>query len=195
MALVVGAIAAGRTAWRVLLVVVAAGCVWEYLNLAPKRWAGVGLIVAAVGLMACLTREWALAMVLTVWANDVFAYITGVALGRHKMAPHVSPNKSWEGLVGGLIGAVAVSTAAGLWLGRWLGFGLSDGGWMVWAAFGLLTGLAAVGGDLAESALKRRAGVKDSGSVFPGHGGFLDRFDAMLGAAPVAFVFMKIFLQ
>lgn len=192
--MILGSILAGSVVWRVLLLVIAAGCGGEYVRLKKRGfWAtfgGVFAIVFCTGIMWGFPRELALVFVATVWANDVFAYLTGVALGRHKMAPHISPQKSWEGFVGGLVGAMAVATA----LGQWLAQPVTDS-WLVWAGFGLMVALGAVGGDLVESAVKRRAGVKDSGRVFPGHGGFLDRFDALLGAAPIAYVFMKIFFR
>jgi phosphatidate cytidylyltransferase len=138
------------------------------------------------------------AFIVIVWANDVFAYLTGMALGKHPMAPKISPKKTWEGFAGGIVGAVAVAVAIGKFV---FGAGVDVGaganfasitGLVLWAAFGLVVALASVGGDLAESWFKRRADVKDSGNAFPGHGGFLDRFDAMLGAAPVAFIFFLI---
>ncbi len=124
------------------------------------------------------------AFIVVVWANDVFAYLVGVALGRHKMAPRISPHKSWEGFAGGIVGATTVAAVVGRW---WAG-----GEMWLWALFGLVVALAAVGGDLAESWFKRAAGVKDSGRLLPGHGGLLDRFDATLGAVPVAFLFLLI---
>ncbi|MDR2891092.1 MAG: phosphatidate cytidylyltransferase [Alistipes sp.] len=121
------------------------------------------------------------AFILTVWANDVFAYLVGITMGRNKMAKNLSPNKSWEGFAGGVVGAVAVAALVGRYV--------MGGEAILWMAFGLVVSLSAVGGDLMESGFKRRAGVKDSGRLLPGHGGALDRFDAMLGAAPVAFLF------
>lgn len=124
------------------------------------------------------------AFMVVVWANDVFAYLAGIALGRHKMAPRISPHKSWEGFAGGIVGA----TAAAALVGR---FFVGGDVWL-WTAFGLLVSLAAVGGDLTESLFKRAAGVKDSGRMLPGHGGVLDRFDATLGAVPAAFLFFLV---
>jgi phosphatidate cytidylyltransferase len=123
------------------------------------------------------------AFMVVVWANDVFAYLVGVAFGRHKMCPAISPHKSWEGFAGGIVGATAVSTAVGVCL---------HGNVWLWIAFGAVVSLAAVGGDLLESRFKREAGVKDSGRLLPGHGGLLDRFDATLGAVPVAFLFFLL---
>jgi phosphatidate cytidylyltransferase len=112
-----------------------------------------------------------------VWLGDTAAYYVGSRWGRHKMAPVVSPKKSWEGAVAGLAVSVAATAVWSAWrLGR------VDLGLLAVAA---VTALAAQVGDLVESLIKRGAGVKDSGQLLPGHGGLLDRFDAMLFAAPV----------
>jgi phosphatidate cytidylyltransferase len=125
-----------------------------------------------------------------VWAGDIAALYVGRAFGRHKLAPSISPNKSWEGSAASVLGSVAVAGGL-LALADYLGshfntFVLSFADetvwyWLVLAAF--LNVVAQVG-DLAESALKRSAGVKDSGTILPGHGGVLDRIDALLLAAP-----------
>jgi len=124
-----------------------------------------------------------------VWAGDIAALYAGRAFGRHKLAPSISPNKSWEGSVASVAGSVAV--AGGLlaladYLSRWNSVVLSyseDPLWY-WLTLAVVINIAAQVGDLAESALKRSAGVKDSGSLLPGHGGMLDRIDALLVAAP-----------
>lgn len=126
----------------------------------------------------------ALAYIFIVWANDVFAYLTGIALGRHKLCERLSPKKSWEGFFGGIIGAVIMGAAAAWYLG---------GNIPLWCTAGAATALSGVGGDLAESMFKRSAGIKDSGRILPGHGGFLDRFDAMLLSAPVVFIIFAIY--
>ena len=124
-----------------------------------------------------------------VWAGDTAALYVGRAWGRHKMAPSLSPNKTWEGTLGSLAGSLL---AAGLLLGLARLFDLWDKAWLsypeelwYWLGLAVLINAAAQIGDLAESALKRSAGVKDSGSLLPGHGGVLDRIDALLLAAPV----------
>jgi len=125
-----------------------------------------------------------------VWAGDIAALYIGRAWGRHKMAPSLSPNKTWEGALGSLAGSLL---AAGVLLGLahlfatqwdkvWLSY--PEDLWY-WLGLAVLVNVAAQVGDLAESALKRSAGVKDSGSLLPGHGGVLDRIDALLLAAPV----------
>ena len=124
-----------------------------------------------------------------VWAGDIAALYVGRAWGRHKLASTLSPNKTWEGAIGSLVGSVLA--AGGLlalagWLESMNSAKLSypEEVWY-WLVLAVLVNLAAQVGDLAESALKRSVGVKDSGSLLPGHGGVLDRIDALLLAAPV----------
>ena len=121
---------------------------------------------------------WLLLLLLVlVWVGDTAAFYIGTRWGRHKLAPVVSPNKSWQGAVAGLVAALMVAVGWSVW--RW---GAID------ARLLSLAGLAALAGqigDLVESMLKRAAGVKDSGALLPGHGGVLDRIDALLFAAPV----------
>jgi phosphatidate cytidylyltransferase len=124
-----------------------------------------------------------------VWAGDIVALYVGRAWGKHKLAPTLSPNKTWEGTIGSVAGSLAVAGALlGLaaWLETWNSAWLSfpDETWY-WLVLAVLVNIAAQVGDLAESALKRSVGVKDSGSLLPGHGGVLDRIDALLLAAPV----------
>jgi phosphatidate cytidylyltransferase len=124
-----------------------------------------------------------------VWAGDTAALYVGRAWGRHKLAPSLSPNKTWEGTLAS-VGGSLLSTLALLGLSyllqRWDVGGLSyAGGAWKWLGLSVVVNVAAQVGDLAESALKRSAGVKDSGSLLPGHGGVLDRIDALLLAAPV----------
>jgi phosphatidate cytidylyltransferase len=125
-----------------------------------------------------------------VWAGDIFALYIGRAWGRLKLAPALSPNKTWEGTLGSLAGSLlAAGGLLGLehlfttqWDKVWLSY--PENLWY-WMGLAVLVNVAAQVGDLAESALKRSAGVKDSGSLLPGHGGVLDRIDALLFAAPV----------
>jgi len=127
---------------------------------------------------------------LTVWAGDTVAMYTGRALGKRKLAPKLSPNKTWEGSIGSVLGSVAVAgilLALSSWLASFNSVKLnySDEAWWYWLTLAAVVNVAAQVGDLAESALKRSAGVKDSGTLLPGHGGILDRIDALLLAAPV----------
>jgi phosphatidate cytidylyltransferase len=112
---------------------------------------------------------WVLALV---WATDTGAYIAGRRIGGAKLAPRISPNKTWSGLGGGIAAAALVGAVAALWLGTS----------SVWLLLGVSAALAIVEqvGDLAESAFKRRFGVKDSSDIIPGHGGVLDRVDGLL---------------
>ena len=114
-------------------------------------------------------------------ANDVFQYIWGRSLGRRPVMPKVSPNKTWEGLLGG----VATTTAAALLLAPWL----TPFPWYQALGAGLIIGLGGFCGDVTISAVKRDLGVKDSGSILPGHGGMLDRVDSLIFTAPLFFHF------
>ena len=123
----------------------------------------------------------ALCYILTIWANDSFAYLAGVAFGKHRMCERISPKKSWEGFVGGVVAAVGFAV---LW--GWL----LDGNMLVWAGLGGVVAITGVAGDFVESLFKRSAGVKDSGAIMPGHGGVLDRFDALFISAPYAVLYL-----
>src|SRR6516225_2788572 len=174
--------------------VLAVAVLWWLLALAwimfaPRRVspraaaaAGVLALVPAWLALVCLRltqpdgAQWVLFALLLVWVADIGAFFCGRLFGRIRLAPEVSPGKTWEGLLGG----IAVSTLVAIIGSRWFQVPL--------AAF-LPLCLAAVGfsvvGDLTESLLKRFAGMKDSGSIFPGHGGVMDRIDSITGAAPV----------
>ncbi len=121
-----------------------------------------------------------LALVVSVWASDVAAYFIGSTIGRHKLAPHISPKKSWEGFIAGVAACVAVWVLVPLL--PWSTIPLSLG-----IPCGLGVAVSSVIGDLAESRMKREAGVKDSGTMLPGHGGFLDRLDSLILACLVAY--------
>ena len=123
-------------------------------------------------------------LVITVGLNDTFAYLTGVLIGKHSMAPKISPKKTWEGFIGGLIFAATGSAFAfnslldqELWVG---------------ALAGVIGALAATTGDLIESAIKRDLSLKDMGTLLPGHGGMLDRLDAALITAPVFWCIIEL---
>ena len=124
-----------------------------------------------------------LGYVLIIWANDVFAYLVGCTIGRHRICERISPKKSWEGFFGGVIGAVAVGVGVG-----WL----LDANLWLWGGLAAVAAVTGVAGDFVESMLKRSVDVKDSGTMLPGHGGWLDRFDAMLISAPFVFVYLLI---
>ncbi|NBC87847.1 MAG: phosphatidate cytidylyltransferase [Bacteroidetes bacterium] len=118
-----------------------------------------------------------------VWATDIFALYTGKAFGRTKLAPSISPNKTWEGAVGGAVAAAVVA----------VGFKITGAVDLAWVHMGgvvLICGVFSQAGDLAESQIKRSAGVKDASSILPGHGGLLDRFDSMAVAAPLTYLYL-----
>lgn len=140
---------------------------------------------------------------IAVWVGDTVAYYTGRAFGRHKMAPRVSPGKTWEGAAGSFLGAIAAGTLMFAY-SREISQGLMRAGLLarsqaylppelpdLWqfAVLSAVVNVAAQLGDLAESLIKRGAGVKDSGSILPGHGGMLDRIDALLFAVPVVWYY------
>ena len=127
--------------------------------------------------------ETVLCYIFIIWANDVFAYLVGMTFGRHRLCERLSPKKSWEGFFGGLAGAVATGLAAAYAL---------DANYWVWGGLARVASLSGVAGDLVESMFKREAGVKDSGQVIPGHGGVLDRFDALLLSAPYVFLYLLL---
>ena len=125
--------------------------------------------------------EWlVLYLLLIVWAADTGAYFAGHRWGKTKLAPLISPGKTWEGVAGGLATVLVLALAAGVYGMRYSGLWLA-----AWVALALVTAFVSVLGDLFESRIKRAAGVKDSGILFPGHGGVLDRIDAYTAAAPL----------
>ncbi|MBI2860903.1 MAG: CDP-archaeol synthase [Chloroflexi bacterium] len=129
---------------------------------------------------------WVLLALLVTFASDSAAFLVGRRMGRHKLAPHISPGKTWEGAVGGAIaGAVAALLVAAL-----LNMGTTSA---QAAVFGLLVSVSGQFGDLAESMLKRTAGVKESGKFMPGHGGALDRIDSLLFSGVVAYYFAMVY--
>ena len=123
-----------------------------------------------------------LAFMLMLWANDTGAYIFGVRFGKHKLFERHSPKKTWEGFFGGL--------ATGLIAASLISAQVGDLTIMQWLSVSLIIGTAGTFGDLFESMLKRSMSIKDSGSLLPGHGGLLDRFDGLLFAAPLVFIYL-----
>ena len=120
-----------------------------------------------------------------IWASDTGAYYAGTNLGKHKLYPKISPQKSVEGLIGAVLAAVAVAHLCRVWFLPVLTVKEAT-------LLGFILVLAGTLGDFVESLLKRSAGVKDSGTIIPGHGGVLDRMDSMLFAAPVLFYYLGI---
>ncbi len=172
----------GGWAWRGLVLLAALGMLHEgrrmRLGAAPGLAGAAWVVLAAAAFMwlrsdATAGRGNVLFVVVVVWASDIGAYLAGRLIGGRRLAPRISPGKTWSGAAGGLLAAILVGAGAGRLPGG-----------------AVAAALAVVGqlGDLAESAAKRRAGVKDSGALIPGHGGLLDRLDGLLAAGPVAAV-------
>lgn len=128
-----------------------------------------------------------LAVMLMVWGSDIFAFFGGKTFGKHKLAPHISPNKTWEGFLSGYIGSFA-----GVCLVLFALPFTSPLSLLQTLPFVVLVGTFGPVGDLIESKIKRKANRKDSSSMLPGHGGFFDRFDALILAAPAGYIYLKI---
>lgn len=124
------------------------------------------------------------ALVALIACNDTFAYIAGVLIGKHKLAPSISPKKSWEGLIGGAIAAVIG--------GSFIFNSLFETAWFVGALIGLMTVVTATCGDLIESAIKRDLAIKDMSNLLPGHGGIMDRLDSALFTAPAVWFAIEL---
>jgi phosphatidate cytidylyltransferase len=128
-------------------------------------------------------RVWLLILVLCVWGFDTFAYVSGRAIGRGRFMNHISPNKTWSGVIGGLAAAIVIGAALVSFAGESVITGV---------VLGVVVAVTAQSGDLAESMLKRAAHAKDSGNLIPGHGGVLDRVDSFLFAAPAMFALLVV---
>ena len=190
--------------WTVFVTAVALGVLWEWLALVEQMttvtferiaWTIAGL--AYVGLAALVMVVTAdvdgfplvLLIIAAVVATDIGAYFTGRTLGGPKIAPKISPSKTWSGLGGGMVASSAVVVIALLVCPPWGPASSTDLAQL--GVFGACTAIVAQAGDFLESSMKRRAGVKDSGSIIPGHGGLLDRVDGLLA---VCFVLGLVFL-
>ncbi len=147
----------------------------------------LGLTLGMLSMTRLLPQgEWLIFFLLLVtWASDTGAYYVGTLFGRHRLAPTISPKKTVEGLVGGLIGAIIVAYAARWWF-------LPELSGLDCLILGTLLTLTGLWGDLAESAMKRSVGMKDSGGILPGHGGMLDRLDSLLFTAPVFYYYVSM---
>ena len=139
-------------------------------------WAGFNVLGETSG-------AWLLYVLLLVWMADIGAYFAGRTWGRRKLAPHVSPGKSWEGVAGGLVATLMLALVFGFW--QQLGVGGSS----VLLLITVVVTLASVLGDLLESMLKRYRQIKDSSQLLPGHGGILDRIDSLTAAVPLFALF------
>ena len=183
----------GKVEWALLVLLPIA----VVLALLGQFW-GRGMVWPVLGLfwlgLPCLALMWlrmgdqgmlaVLWLLLSVWSCDTGAYISGRSIGGPKLAPRISPNKTWAGLLGGILAAMVASVLLALISG--------SGSTVLFAIQGALLALISQCGDLAESSVKRRFEVKDSGNLIPGHGGILDRVDGVLFAAPTLVLFFMI---
>lgn len=181
----------GGWLWVLLVIATAAGLAAEWVALTRSRpssallIAGIPYVGAATAALLWLRADgpvgrWnVLFLILVVWASDIGAYAVGRIAGGPRLAPAISPGKTWSGAIGGLVIAMAVGACVAVAIDGWTGRVL---------AVAAVLSIVAQAGDLLESAIKRALGVKDSGHVIPGHGGLFDRLDGILTAAPVAAV-------
>lgn len=130
-----------------------------------------------------------LAFFILIWIYDTGAYVTGSSIGKHKLFLRISPKKSWEGVFGGMFFSLAASAGIYFW---YEAIGYRTLSLAEWLGMAFIVTIAATFGDLTESLLKRNYGVKDSGSILPGHGGMMDRFDSIFIAAPAAFIYITL---
>jgi phosphatidate cytidylyltransferase len=167
-----------------------------------------GYIAIPMALLVAIRQQpagaiWTIFTLLAVWSGDIFAYFVGKAIGRHRMSPEISPKKTWEGAIASIVASIIIGT---LWIHSAPGisstllrlglidrrdgmFGLEQPQLWPIILLSAVVNIAAQLGDLVESLIKRGAGVKDSGAILPGHGGMLDRIDAMLFAVPVVWAY------
>jgi len=121
------------------------------------------------------------------WVTDSFAYLVGVSIGKHKIFPNISPKKTWEGAIGGIVGTSLILLLVAYIL-TFFGYTMN---YLLVALFAIISAVFAQMGDLAASYIKRECGIKDFGSVLPGHGGIMDRADSILFVAPIAYIFLQ----
>lgn len=188
LAIALAALWFGGIAFTILALAAGIGLIWEWTALVRARglggaaqvlWIALGLILAVLSVFGLILVRgelgfvgalWVFGMV---WATDIGAYFAGRAFGGAKLAPSISPSKTWSGLIGGMVAALIVGASIGDRAGI-VGVPL----WI-----GAVLAVLAQGGDLLQSWMKRRAGVKDSGSLIPGHGGIFDRIDGLIPVA------------
>lgn len=140
---------------------------------------------------ALIPNPWILVCIIAmIWINDTGAYLVGCSIGRHKLIPRLSPNKSWEGFIGGLLFNIGAAFIFFYCFNLKDSFLLSSVGH--WIAIGVIVSLAATLGDLFESMIKRSLGIKDFGQIMPGHGGILDRIDSLLFVVPAVLIFIGL---
>jgi phosphatidate cytidylyltransferase len=168
-------------AWQIAQEVQKKAAKAQFLGLAGPFYIGIPLSLAILLRDGADGRDWILLVLLATFSIDTGAYVVGRLIGKHKLAPRISPGKTWEGVLGGLLGGVGATFG--------LTLVLDDLPMDMWKALplGLLLAIAGMAGDLVESWLKRTAGAKDSGSLVPGHGGVLDRTDSIVATLVVAY--------
>jgi len=161
---------------------------------APFAWSVFALLTlfATWGVLALLYLThgvtYVLSLLIVIWVADIAAYFAGRALGRHKLAPSISPGKTREGAFAGIIGVVIWMLVSAQWQGSFAAELSRQWGWVGVIALSILLAVFSICGDLFESLLKRRAGVKDSSQLLPGHGGVYDRIDAVVAVVPLAYM-------
>ena len=163
--------------WLVVLLWIA--LIPHHKSRAAAALAGVLTLVPAwlsIAVLVLLNPQWVLFLLLLVISVDVGAYLCGRRYGRTKLAPQVSPGKTWEGVLGGVLSSLVIMGLGAYWFDQFT---------VAFFVIGLLTVAVSIVGDLSESLFKRHAGLKDSGNILPGHGGVLDRIDSITAAAPV----------
>jgi phosphatidate cytidylyltransferase len=133
-----------------------------------------------------------LGILFLIWANDIGAYASGLSFGKHKLFERVSPKKTWEGSIGGAITTLLISWLLATWFNSMEIYSQHGLSLIEWLGLAIIVVFFGSTGDLVESLLKRNLGVKDSGNMIPGHGGFLDRFDALIFAAPFIAAYLKL---
>lgn len=217
MPFVLYALIAGGIAFMILMGIGFIVAVREWANMArllpsPVSYGIAGLIYLIIGFGAFYYLRMhdpdgmglAMALMLCIWASDTGAYFAGKLIGGPKMAPSISPNKTWAGLIGGMVSSAAIFAAYALYIGPFLSqktgldFAIFEGTGASLALMiflGASMTLSGQAGDLLESYEKRKAGLKDSGTLIPGHGGILDRIDSLLFAAPVFVLLLAVFLS
>lgn len=164
------------------------------VNLSATVWGGLYtslpfISILSLGLLPSFSIEnfngsLPIAIFVLTWSNDTGAYLFGRQFGKTKLFERISPNKTWEGTIGGAVFTIAISYLCSMYVPNYP--------WYIWAVIAIIVSICANIGDLLESVYKRNAGVKDSGKIMPGHGGVLDRFDAIFLSAPMVLAFLLL---
>lgn len=176
----------------VIYILLSIGCIFLFINI-KKYWVetivGFAYITLAFICLFFLRMQSSIipvAIVILIWTNDTMAYLTGSFIGKTKFVPTISPKKTIEGTIGGITFTLVIAL---IW-----GYYMPSLQLIHWFAIALIAAVAGTIGDLIESQLKRWAGIKDSGKLMPGHGGALDRFDSLLIAVPITYLYSQLFI-